>query len=173
MTLLCALDIATRTGVCLMRPGQKPRAWSVDLGAGKSEDERFSSVLLLTHTLIERHKPDLIAIEAAVGGPKASAYLIGLVACVRGCAHNRRTPVQTYPLNSIRRHFLGKALAVRDFPGLSHHAAKKAIKQAVMDRCRLLGWEVPDADAADAAALADFACATHGAQTIPTGGLFT
>ncbi len=172
MTLVAGLDVATRTGVCLMRPGQKPRAWSVDLGAGKSEDERFSSVLRLTHNLIEQFHPDLIAIEAAVGGPKASAYLIGLVACIRGCAANRGVPVQSYPINSIRRHFLGKALAVRDFPGLKQAAAKKAIKQAVMDRCRLLGWDVPDADAADSAALADFACACLGAQTIPAGGLF-
>lgn len=170
--LVCALDVATRTGACLMRPGEKPRAWSVDLGAGRSEDERFSRALVLTHNLLEKHRPDLLAIEAAVGGPKASAYLIGLVACIRGCAFNRGVPVRTFPINSIRRHFLGKALAVRDFPGMSHHAAKKAIKQAVMDRCRLLGWDVPDADAADSAALADFACATLGAQTIPAGGLF-
>ena len=34
-----------------------------------------------------------------------------------------------------------KALTSRDFP-LSKAAAAKAIKGAVMDRCRLLGWAV-------------------------------
>lgn len=173
MTTILALDVATRTGICVMRKGEnRPVAWSVDLGAGRSEDARFSAALVLTHGLIEKHKPDLIAIEGAVGGPKASAYLIGLVACIRGCAANRGIPVQSYPINSIRKHFLGRALGVRDFPALKPAAAKKAIKQAVMDRCRLLGWDVPDADAADAAALGDFACACLGAQTIPAGGLF-
>lgn len=171
MTIL-ALDVATKTGVAVGVPGRPPKAWSVDLGEAQPHDRRFSNVLVLTHGLIETHKPRLIAIEGAVGGPKASAYLIGLVACIRGCAANRGVPVETYPINSIRKHFTGRALAVRDFPALKPAAAKKAIKQIVMDRCRLLGWDVPDADAADAAALWDFACATHGAQTVPTGGLF-
>jgi Holliday junction resolvasome RuvABC endonuclease subunit len=167
-----ALDIATRTGVCVMGVGGAPTAWSVDLGAGKSEEARFSAILVLTHTLIAKHKPDLVAIEATVGGKMASAYLIGLVACVRGCAANRGVRSQIYPINSIRRHFLGRAIAVRDFPGMTQAKAKKQIKAAVMERCRLLGWNVPDADAADAAALADFARATEGAQTTPAGGLF-
>jgi len=171
--MIVALDIATVTGVAVGSPGRPPKAWSVDLGKGRSEDARFSQVLVLTHGLIERHRPSLIAIEAAVGGPKASAYLIGLVACVRGCAANRGVPVQTFPINSIRKHFTGRALALRDFPHLKPLAAKRAIKQVVMDRCRMLGWDVPDADAADAAALWDFACATQGAQSIPAGGLFT
>lgn len=169
---IVALDVATQCGIAVGSPGSKPKAWSEDLGKGQSEDARFSKALILTHKLIAEHKPDLIAVEAAVGGPKASAYLIGLLACIRGCAFNRSVRIQPYPINSIRRHFLGKALAVRDFPGMSHAAAKKQIKAAVMARCRLLGWEFTDDNAADGLALWDFACATEGAQTIPSGGLF-
>lgn len=170
--IVLALDIATQTGIAVGSAGSAPRAWSVDLGKGRSEDARFSKALVVTHKLIEEHRPDLIAVEAAVGGPKTSHFLVGLLACVRGCAFNRGVPLKVYPINAIRKHFLGKAYTVKDFPGLTHGKAKQAIKAQVMGRCALLKWDVPDADAADAAALWDFACATEGFQVAPGGGLF-
>lgn len=170
--IVVALDIATQTGVAVGSPGGKPKAWSVDLGKGRGEDARFSKALVLTHELIERHRPDLIAVEAAIGGKFASAFLIGVVACVRGVAANRGVPVRSYTSGSVRKHFLGRALAKRDFPALKPAAATKAIKGEVIARCRLLGWEVADDNAADACALWDFACATAGFQTAPSGGLF-
>jgi Holliday junction resolvasome RuvABC endonuclease subunit len=171
---ILALDIASVTGVAVgeSHGSVSPRAWSVDLGKAKSEDHRFSQALILTHKLIAEHKPDLIAVEAAVGGPKTSHFLVGLLACIRGCAANRGVPIKTYPINSIRKHFTGRALQVRDFPGLNPSAAKKQIKAVVMQRCRMLGWDFTDDNAADALALLDFARATEGAQTIPAGGLF-
>lgn len=170
--MILALDVATQCGVAVGDPGNQPRAWSVDLGAGSSEDARFSAALVLTHRLLAEHKPRLVAIEAPVGGPKASSLLIGLVACIRGCCFNRRVRVETYPINSIRKHFVGRALNLRDYPALKPAAAKKAMKGEVMHRCRLLGWTVGDDNAADAAALWDFACATEGFQTKLAGGLF-
>jgi hypothetical protein len=170
--IIVALDIATQTGVAVGSPGRAPKSWSVDLGKGRSEDARFSKALVLTHELIERFRPDLIAVEAAVGGKFASAFLIGTVACVRGVCANRGVPVRPYTSGSVRKHFLGRALAKRDFPALKPGAATRAIKGEVIARCRLLGWDVPDADAADAAALWDFACATAGHQTAPAGELF-
>ena len=170
--IIVALDIATQTGIAVGSPGGKPKAWSVDLGKGRGEDARFSKALVLTHELIERYRPDLIAVEAAIGGKFASAFLIGVVACVRGVAANRGVPVRSYTSGSVRKHFLGRALAKRDFPSLKPAAATKAIKGEVIARCRLLGWEVADDNAADACALWDFACATAGFQTAPSGGLF-
>ncbi len=170
--IVVALDIATQTGIAVGYPGGKPKAWSVDLGKGRGEDARFSKALVLTHELIERHRPDLIAVEAAIGGKYASAFLIGVVACVRGVAANRGVPVRSYTSGSVRKHFLGRALAKRDYPALKPSAATKAIKGEVIARCRLLGWEVADDNAADACALWDFACATAGFQTAPSGGLF-
>lgn len=168
-----ALDIATQCGVAVGNCGDTPKAWSVDLGKGCSEDARFSQILTLTAGLIERHKPDLIVIEAPIGGRDASALLIGLVACARGvCANRGVLAVAVFPA-TVRRHFLGKSLTARDFPALSAAKAKRAIKGAVMDRCRLLGWDVPDDNAGDAAATWDWACATHGrAQSAPLGRLF-
>lgn len=170
---IVALDVATRTGVCVGSSGADPRAWSVNLG--KAPDERrFSNVLTLTQSLIVEHEPDLVVIEAFVGGPKASAYLIGLVACVRGCAANRGVQTEMVYPATVRKHFLGKALTSRDFPGLSNAKAKIAIKERVATQCRAIGWVVPDLDAADAAATWDWACATHarGYQSKPHGGMF-
>lgn len=168
-----ALDVATRTGVCVGNSGADPRAWSVDLGKAP-EDRRFSNVLTLTQGLIQEYQPDLIVVEAFVGGAKASAYLIGLVACVRGCAFNRGVRTELVYPATVRKHFLGKALTSRDFPGLTNAKAKIAIKERVAAQCRAIGWEVPDLDAADAAATWDWACATHARkyQAKPHGGLF-
>ena len=170
--MIVALDVATLTGVAVGNPGSVPKAWSVSLGKPGNDDSKFSGALVLTHTLIEAHRPRLLAIEAPVGGPKASHLLIGLAACIRGVAENRGVEVHAYPINSIRKHFMGRALAKRDYPALSVYAAKKAMKGEVMQRCRLLGWQVSDDNAADAAALWDFACALSGYDTTPAGGLF-
>lgn len=177
---ILALDIATNTGIAVGTSGSDPLCWSENLGKGP-EDRRFANVLRLTARLIEQHEPDLIVVEAAIGGPKASAYLIGLVANVRGCAATRGVKCEGAHLGSIRKHFLGKALTTKHFPGMKHADAKKAIKAEVVKRCQLLGWFIPvderglpDDDAADAVALWDYAQATYGTgyQSKPHGGLF-
>ncbi len=169
-----ALDIATNTGVCVGEAGATPKAWTVNLGEKCSEDARFSRVLHLTHTLIAEHLPDLVVVEAAIGGKNASAFLIGLVACVRGVSFNRGVRCETAHLASIRRHFVGKNLTVKDFPGLTQTSAKRAIKLEVVKRCALLGWSPNTDDEADAMACWDYACATwaRGYQSKPQGGLF-
>ena len=170
---ILALDIASNTGIAVGSVGSIPLAWSENLG--KAPDERrFSNVLRLTDRLIREHKPDFIAVEAAIGGKTTSHFLVGLVACVRGCAFNRGVPCEALHLGSIRKHFLGKALTTRDFPGLSHAKAKQAIKAEVVKRCNLLGWNPPDHDSADAMALLDYALALKAPkyQARPLGGLF-
>lgn len=172
-----SLDIATNTGVAVGSSGGTPRAWSVDLRKGRkdaSEDARFSEILRLTHGLIVEHEPDLIAVEAFIGGKHASAFLIGLVACVRGCAANRGIPCEMVFPATVRKHFIGKALTSKDFPGMKQARAKIAIKERVAAQCRAIGWTVPDLDAADALATWDWACATkaRGYQATPHGGLF-
>lgn len=170
---ILALDIATQTGVAFGCSGADPECWSEDLGKGMSEDARFSKALSLTHNLIIKFDPDQIAVEAAIGGKNTSHFLVGLLACVRGCAFNRKVPLVVYHASSIRKHFVGKALTTRDFPGVSTAASKRAIKETVMKRCKMLGWTVPDDDAADAAALWDYAQAKmREHQSKPVGGLF-
>lgn len=170
---ILALDVATNVGICVGESGADPRAWSVYLG-DPPDERRFSNALSMAHGLIENHNPDLIVVEAAIGGPKTSHYLVGLVACVRGCAYNRGVQVKSAALGTVRKHFLGKAIATRDFPHLKQAAAKKAIKAEVMKRCALLGWPVDTDDEADAVAIWDWACAefVRGHHAKPAGGLF-
>jgi hypothetical protein len=167
-----ALDIATRVGIAAGEAGGTPSWREVDLGEAP-DARRFSNVLRLAHELIVEEKPDLLMVEAAIGGPKASAYLIGLVACVEGCAWNRGVRVERAYLAAIRKHFVGKVLNVSDFPHLKQADAKRAIKAEVIRRCHILGWKVDTSDEADACALWDYGCAVHGrAQSVPVGGLF-
>jgi Holliday junction resolvasome RuvABC endonuclease subunit len=170
--IILALDIATSTGCAVGKAGGAPVAWSVNIGKGLTDDQRFSNILRLTSQLLEQHKPDMVAIEAPVGGRDTSHLLVGLAACVRGCVANRGVPLVSYHSGSIRKHFVGRTLTTRDFPTLSKAAGKMAIKAEVMKRCKLLGWDVPDHDSADAAALFDFAGAKAGIQVLPGGGLF-
>jgi hypothetical protein len=169
---ILALDIATSTGVAFGDSKGQPRAWTVHLG--KAPDERrFANALRMTAKMIVENEPELIVVEAAVGGPKASAFLIGLLACVRGVAFDRGIPCHTVHLGTIRKHFLGKALTTRDFPHLKPVDAKKAIKARVIQRCGVVGWSVDNDDEADALALWDYACATYAPkyQSKTVGGL--
>jgi len=170
---ILALDLATSTGVAVGDSCGTPASETVSLG-NPPDDRRFSNALRLTNDLIERHNPDLIVVEAPVGGPKASAYLIGLVACVRGCTYGRGILCKNAHLATVRKHFLGKSLSVKHFPHLKPMAAKKAIKQEVITRCRLLGWKPETDDEADACAIWDWACATFAPKyrAMPLGGLF-
>lgn len=168
-----ALDLATVTGCAVGEPNGVPVAWSVDLGTKKSEDDRYAAALRLTHDLITKHSPSHIAVEAPVGGPKTSHYLVGLFACVRGCARARGVPLEHYSIASIRKHFVGKNLTVKDYPGLKSGQAKRAIKDTVIARCRQIGLDPEDDNCADAFALLDYALAQHRLhQSIPAGGLF-
>jgi len=168
-----AFDLATKTGIAFGVVGGKPKAGSISLGT--SEDQRYAKAIAVCGDMIERLKPDLVAVEAPVGGANASAFLIGLIACVKGEATRRGVRVVSYYPATIRKHFLGKALTARDFPSKNAAAAKKQIKAAVMSRCHLLGWDVRDGDAADAAALWDFTCAmeSRSHQMTSLSGIFT
>lgn len=156
-----ALDTATNTGVAVGEVGGCPRAWSVSLGFGSWPD-RYSKMLRLVSAYIERFQPDLVAVESCVGGAKANAHLIGLVACVEGEATRLGVRTVSYYPATIRAHFLGRG------------RGKGPIKTQVFQRCAVLGWDVGDTDAADAAALWDYACAVHSRshQMTTVGGLF-
>lgn len=174
--ILC-LDIATQCGVAYGLPGSAPTTLSVDLGQGRDENARFAKALRLIDGLIRDQKPTLVVVEAPVKGPRASPFLIGLVAIVRACCGCRGVPVETYEIATVRRHFLGHHLTSASFqhlpPNRRKAAARKEIKEAVIDRCRMLGWEVEDDNAADAAALYDLACsrASHAHAVMTAGGL--
>lgn len=170
--ILC-FDLASVTGCAYGRPGTPPTTLSVDLGKGQAENLRFAKALRLVDGMIREHKPDLVVIEAPVKGPRASPFLIGLVAIVRACCAVRGVPVETYEIATVRKHFIGHNLTSASFQHLPVNrrkaAARKEIKEAVIGQCRALGWDVKNDDEADAAALYDLACSrasrAHGVMT--------
>lgn len=169
-----ALDIATQMGCAFGRPLTTPAAWSVSFGELREHDARFAKALRFIRAMHMQLAPDLIAIEAPIGGKDASHYLIGLVAVMRAQAKDLGIQTVEYNIGSVRKHFIGKHFTKKDFPALTDTAATKIIKGKVLTRCRALGWQVQDFDQADACALWDYACArestAHQVQNLP--GLF-
>lgn len=168
---ILAFDIASSTGIAFGGPGDVPMTKVIDLGRARSKQARFAKAIRMTAGFIEARRPDLVAVECPIG-PGTSSVLSGAYACVVGQAHLMGVRVVDYQVQSIRKHFLGKALTSRDFPGLTKDESRAEIKRVVMNRCRALGWKVDTDDEADACALWDYAMAKAGVQTVPQGGLF-
>lgn len=168
-----AFDTAIKTGVCIGDAGSRPRAFTVDLGK-VDWDIRFARTLRMVERYVNEFNPDLVVVEAPAAGGFQNLDLIGLTVCIRAQAKLMGRRVAVYYPNSVRKHFLGKALKARDFPGKTHGATKHAIKAQVIARCQILGWNIEDPDAADAASLWDYACAlesrAHQITSLP--GLF-
>lgn len=172
---ILALDVASTMGVCFGRPLTTPTTWTVDLStAGKDHKARYAKARAFIRHMHKQLAPDLIAIEAPIGGPDASHYLIRLVGAIDDAAYDLGIQTVEYNIGSVRKFFLGKHFTKRDFPALTDAAAGKIIKGKVFSRCRALGWQVADLDQADAGALWDYACArestAHQVQNLP--GLF-
>jgi Holliday junction resolvasome RuvABC endonuclease subunit len=169
-----ALDVATSMGCAFGRPQERPVSWSYDFGKWRDHDARFAQAMRFIREMHKQLLPDLIAIEAPIGGKDANAYLVGMVACMRGQARDLGMVTVEYHAATVRKYFIGKALTSRHFPGLAQAKAKIEIKQRVAERCRELGWEFPNLDAADALSLWSYACSEenreHGSETV--GGLF-
>lgn len=170
---ILAVDLAAQTGAAFGSPSQTPIAWPVDFSKVR-DAARLSKVIRWTRHMHDTLAPDLIAIEAPIGGKDANAMLIKMVGCIEAQAHDLRIRTVLYAAATVRHHFIGKALTSRHFPGMSQAAAKIEIKKRVADRCRALGWEVKSLDCADALALFDYAASresmSHQMQTV--GGLF-
>jgi hypothetical protein len=169
-----AFDVATVTGVAFGCSGSKPRAWEVNLGKGAAEQARFSKAINLARWACEKFEPDLVAIEAPVGGTKTSHLLVGMWACIMGECHRASVRSIKCDIASVRKHFLGKHLTAKHYPHLKPTQAKLEIKRAVITRCRLLGWQAETDNCGDALAIWDYACSSHDPShhTTTIGGLF-
>lgn len=162
---IVALDLATRTGIAIGEPGQKPVCMTHVLGdQGGQHGDRFAAAMRLTRRLIEDHRPVELALERPIQGGGGTRHrpelLMGLRACVLGVAKLMDVPTSDHDVRSIRLHFIGHG-------GLKRVAAKAA----VIARCRHLGYVTHGEDEADAAALWDYACSlrsrAHGIATTP------
>lgn len=159
--LILALDLASTTGVAEGRPGERPRAWTWRLGsAGSSQAHRLAELLKLTSQHLMVSRPDQIWIEAPMapavmvdigGSAQTAAFLFGCPAVVKAVAYLRGIyRVTEANVQDVRHHFINR----RTLP-------KGEGKRVVIDRCRVLGWEVENDNEADAAALWSYACGQH------------
>jgi hypothetical protein len=108
-------------------------------------------------------KATRVAIEApiiAYGSQKnrsahTAATMLLLTGVARGAAYTAtKRNAALVASSTVRKHFVG-------------HGFPDNPKKAVMDRCRLLGWQIDSHDAADAAALFAYDMAVHEPKWAP------
>ena len=149
--IIAGLDLATKTGVCIGKPGTRPTFFARDLGRGQDHCVRWGNALRLAHELIKEHHVEAIGIEASVQAAhhkkSQNDLLGGVIACVRGWANLKGIPTMTFAPSTIDKRFLG-------------YAAKgsKERKTAIWRQCQVFGWAPQTQDEADAGAVWEAMC---------------
>jgi hypothetical protein len=152
--IVLALDLASRTGWAVGGGGM-PKTGVYNLSGG-SRGHGFLGFNNWLYGKIDRTGAELIAYEKPLfslgkQGIRADVgmKLIGLAAMAEMIGAARGIPVVVVAVQPVRKAFLG-------------HGRPANPKQAVLDRCKLLGWETGgDDNRGDAAALWFWAKATH------------
>lgn len=145
-----ALDISKScTGWAIDETAGRPRAGS---WRGSNEALPGRAGALFSEWLcamIDLHKPDLIAVEAAAQGGRnkdfvmsveTSKMLIGLAFLSETIAASYRLQYREYSVQTVRKTFVG-------------HGRPSNGKKAVQDHCRTLGWSTENTDESDACAV--------------------
>ena len=162
--LILALDIATNTGVALGDPANGlPKLWTVRFGAqGSSLEASFAAAIAWTKDRLLDDKPVRIVFESPMppsfmkGHTNANTIrkLMGLAAIIGGTAHSMGFyNLAEASVRDIRQHFLGVT-----------RLRSADAKKATIAKCRELGLNPRDDNAADAAALWFYAAGLHAAQ---------
>lgn len=155
---ILALDVASKTGVAFGRPGEIPRLQTIDF---RGEDELpglYGRAVTWMATRLRDEPPDLVVIERVVPPSGAMGFTnhdttmtsIGLFAILCGIVHCKSIRLELAPISTWRKNFLGKG----NYPG-------KVAKQMAVDRCKLLGWDAPDNNAAEAAGIWSWAAGIY------------
>lgn len=156
MTDILALDLATITGFARGVVSGVPKAGTIAFGRGDSKNAVFANAMAWFSGLLEpKPRPDLIVIEAmlppqAMKGETSTAVrdrLAGLHGIVRAVGYLRGCyRIEVVRVGDIRRHFIDDGMLPRD-----------RAKDAVMAKCRALGWQCRNDNEADALALWSYA----------------
>jgi len=154
--LILAMDIATVTGWAYGRVGERPRSGAVRFGSGaQSYGKRMAMGMNWLHDFLTVNEVKYFVYEAPLatslvsGKTNASTTMIlfGLVGVVEAVANSHKIySVKSAHLSTVRKHFIGTG----NLPGA-------LAKMKVRARCRTLGWEFDDHNAADALAVWDYA----------------
>lgn len=155
---IVGLDLATTSGIAYGAAGEKPRCATWNLGRGLTRAHSGLNLMRKLLAFIEEYHPDHIFIEEPMHARTmvrmgatvhTQVMLSGLVFMAETVAYSRGVKTTTVPVQTVRKHFVGKAI----FKG------KDAGKRVVAARCRALGWDFDGFDQADAAATWDYGCA--------------
>jgi Holliday junction resolvasome RuvABC endonuclease subunit len=172
---ILALDIARKTGFCVGIAGAgNPRIWSESLAKkGEGYEDACGRLARTLRDWVRIENPDMLVIESwlhPLAQPSGDAaitqlHLHGVARAIAAC---KDIPIRMPTPAEVRVHFCGKASAVKRTKGPKTAAekaeARKATKAMVINRAILLGYlprDSKDNDAADAAALWDYACAHY------------
>ena len=153
--IVLAFDIAKQCGWCCGEVGQKiPLFHSYRFASRTASHEAiFGDAITWFAVMLRTHKPDRIVYEEPLQfRGRASRkgndeILYGLPAIMQGVAHLRGIyDVRCAATREVRNFFLGS------------NPKRDVAKKATVHRCKLLGWNVPDDNAADACALWLYSC---------------
>ncbi|GGC90599.1 hypothetical protein [Chelatococcus reniformis] len=170
--VVLALDLATASGWAIGPVGSRPRCGSLPLGErGAPRRERAAELTKWLAAMLKLEAPRLIVIEqplqpavlVKIGGSLDTALLLyGLAVVAESVAHLRGVrDVRMADVQDVRQHFTGH----RTFKATVHPLTGKKItarangKSAVINMCRMRGWDVADDDQADAMATWSYGCA--------------
>lgn len=163
MTLVLAIDAATRCGFAMGEAGKAPRSWSQRLKDGDDDPERaFKKFGIALRDLFALEKPDLVVVEApmSMGGmietdetkprgfkfksnPDTIYMLVGLVGGVFTICGEHGIRARKANVQAVRKHVVGKA-------------RPEDPKKVVLKRCWQIGYlprDCHDNNRSDAIAL--------------------
>ncbi len=179
--LVVAFDLATATGVCLGRAGDKPKVVTWDMrAAGPSRPRRLLCFSNLCDELFRHNRIDYLRYEAPVPlaafsrakadgriavGENTLLLLRGLIGVLECCgARADILDIQPFSVQDARQHLTGW----RTFP--RNKNGKSNAKAEVMRMVRMLGVDCRDDNQADAYCGWSYCCALLNprlAQIIP------
>lgn len=162
------LDLGNTTGFAAGAPGDKPTSGIVILKASSEKiDVAFSNLIVFLQEQFEARRPQLVVKEQmlpleafmALGNAERTVRAhAGFHAIVEAMCKRYSIDWDEKSDATIRKHFIGKGRL----------GTRKETKDAVINRCHLLGLMPRDCDddnRADALAIHDWACATYGAHS--------
>lgn len=157
MTAILALDPSHLTGVAYGVPGGTPilSVWKLRDDPDDEPEEVFRRAATLLWRRLVLDPPVLMAIEVPVPPHmakgktqhKTSALMLGLYGLYVGIARARGVKVIPAPIRTWRKCAIGAG----NLPG-------EQAKALMVKRCRQLGWEAPDHNAAEAGGIWLWAC---------------
>lgn len=161
--MIIGLDIGRKMGVATGAPGASPRSFTLVLSKpSEGLAAQAGNLIAFLDRTFREDRPQALAKEApfslaAFSDHKVAEAVVrsayGLHAIVEGMCRRYGVPCHEAHAATLRKHFIGKGRI----------GERKATKQAVIDRCILLGY-VPrgckDEDRCDALCAWDWAVAT-------------